>query len=139
MEHRGIVRRSSSPWASSLHMLPKPDGGCWPCGDYRRLSDVTTPDHDCEEEQLSHLRILFDQLNQRGLIMNPAKCQFGLPSIDFLGHHITKDGAIPLPSKREQLAQCGGVGGDGQAVGQPIDFLWHSFRQRLPGGSGWPD
>ncbi|KAJ8400780.1 hypothetical protein AAFF_G00391340 [Aldrovandia affinis] len=25
--------------------------------------------------------------------------RFGLPSNDFLGHHITKDGAIPLPSK----------------------------------------
>ncbi|KAJ8415093.1 hypothetical protein AAFF_G00007910 [Aldrovandia affinis] len=26
--------------------------------------------------------------SQHGLIVNPAKCQFGLPSIDFLGHHI---------------------------------------------------
>ncbi|KAJ8403959.1 hypothetical protein AAFF_G00343090 [Aldrovandia affinis] len=37
--------------------------------------------------------------HQHGLIVNPAKCQFELPSIDFLGHHITKDGAIPLPLK----------------------------------------
>ncbi|KAJ8415040.1 hypothetical protein AAFF_G00007380 [Aldrovandia affinis] len=54
---------------------------------------------DRKEEHLSHLRILFDRLSQHGLNVNPVKCQFGLLSIDFLGHHITKDGAIPLPLK----------------------------------------
>ncbi|KAJ8403418.1 hypothetical protein AAFF_G00351900 [Aldrovandia affinis] len=54
---------------------------------------------DCKEERLSHLRILFDHLSQHGFIVNLANCHFGLPSIAFLGHHITKDGAISLPSK----------------------------------------
>ncbi|KAJ8400314.1 hypothetical protein AAFF_G00396970 [Aldrovandia affinis] len=54
---------------------------------------------ECKAEHLSHLRTLYECLSQHGLIVNPAKCQFGLPSIDFLGHHITKNGTIPLPSK----------------------------------------
>ncbi|KAJ8340655.1 hypothetical protein SKAU_G00352880 [Synaphobranchus kaupii] len=57
-----------------------------------------------EGEHLTHLRDLFTRLNQHGLILNPAKCLFGLPSIHFLGHLINKDGAAPLPSKVEAVS-----------------------------------
>ncbi|VDP90577.1 unnamed protein product [Echinostoma caproni] len=41
----GTIRASDSSSASPLHMVPKKDSAVWrPCGDYRALNSVTTPD-----------------------------------------------------------------------------------------------
>lgn len=58
-----------------------------------------------KEEHLLQLRLLFGHLREHGLVIDPAKCLFGLSSMDFLGHHITPDGAMPLPSKVEAIRQ----------------------------------
>uniref|UniRef100_A0AAV2LTK4 Gypsy retrotransposon integrase-like protein 1 n=1 Tax=Knipowitschia caucasica TaxID=637954 RepID=A0AAV2LTK4_KNICA len=55
------------------------------------------------EEHMSHLRQLFERLSQHGLIVNPAKCRFGLLEIEFLGHRVSRQGAVPLPAKVEAV------------------------------------
>ena len=190
MEQMGIIRRSSSPWSSPLHVAPKAGGGWRPCGDYRRLNTVTIDDRypvpniqdftaslankqifskidlvrgyhqvpvaeeDIEktavitpfglyeflrmpfglknaaqafqrlmdtvcsgltgvfiylddiliastdvEQHRRDLVSLFDRLEEHGLVINQSKCVFGVQSIEFLGHKVSRDGITPLEKK----------------------------------------
>ena len=44
LERQGIIRRSSSNWASPLHIVKKTDGRWRPCEDCRLLNLQTQPD-----------------------------------------------------------------------------------------------
>ena len=54
-------------------------------------------------QDAKHLNLLFQRLRDHGLVVNPAKCIFGVKEIDFLGHHVTEQGATPLPNKVDAI------------------------------------
>ena len=55
------------------------------------------------EEHLRHLRMVLERLKQYGVVINPAKCQFGVPQLEFLGHLVDRHGVHPLPEKVQAI------------------------------------
>ena len=58
---------------------------------YVYIDDVLIASATPAEHQ-DHLTQVFTRLQQYGIILNPSKCQFGVPNIQFLGHQVDKDG-----------------------------------------------
>ncbi|XP_064214078.1 uncharacterized protein K02A2.6-like [Tribolium castaneum] len=52
------------------------------------------------EEHKQHLKEVFERLRQHNLVVNPAKCVFGVEEVEYLGHRITPSGCQPLPASR---------------------------------------
>ena len=73
------------------------------------------------DEHLQHLHMLFQRLSDRGLVINPAKCEFGKSEVRFLSHtiseagirtHITRVEAVrmfPVPQDKKALHQFVGL------------------------------
>ena len=68
------------------------------------LDDLLVASESCEQH-LQHLQFLFTWLRQHGLAIHSKKCQFGCESIDFLGHRICREGAVPCPEKVAAVTQ----------------------------------
>lgn len=51
------------------------------------------------QEHNKNLITLFERLRNTGLKLQPDKCEFLRPELEFLGHIITKDGVKPNPNK----------------------------------------
>ena len=51
------------------------------------------------EEHEEHLRTVFQRLSEHGIIINPDKCEFGVPQLNFLGHKVTGQGIQPTEEK----------------------------------------
>ena len=68
------------------------------------IDDILVASKDADTHK-HHLHLLFQRLNEYGLVINVAKCQFRRDTIDFLGHHITYAGSKPLPDKVNAITQ----------------------------------
>ena len=65
---------------------------------YTYIDDVLIASSS-EEERHQHLKQVFDRFKDYGVVINPSKCQLGVPSLQFLGHIVNKDGISPLESR----------------------------------------
>lgn len=61
---------------------------------------LASKNHD---EHREHLCQLFERLKHHGVTINPAKCNFGKPIVNYLGYHIDKKGSRPLPERVESI------------------------------------
>ena len=66
------------------------------------MDDIVVANKDGPEHK-DLLCQLFRCLQDHGLVINVAKCQFGRSTIDFLGHRITQHSAVLLPAKVEAI------------------------------------
>jgi len=112
----GLIRPSTSPWASPIVMADKKDGTKRFCCDYRKLNGVTVPDrypapprrrHYSKSigDHLAHLAAVFDRLADANLHLKLSKCAFGRSSVPFLGHIAANDGLRPDPAKLRAIAE----------------------------------
>ena len=51
------------------------------------------------EQHLRDLKAVFTCLSTHGILINPNKCLFAAPSLNFLGHHIDHHGISPVSEK----------------------------------------
>lgn len=65
---------------------------------YAYLDDILVASQS-EEEHKTHLRTLLARLQKFGVIINPAKCNFGKNQVRFLGYLVSEKGIEPPPER----------------------------------------
>ena len=58
-----------------------------------------------QKEHLRDIRTVCGRLRDFGLVVKLENCLFGVKTIDFLGHRVSKQGSIPLPSKVKAIEE----------------------------------
>ena len=55
------------------------------------------------QEHFEHLRQVFALLAENGLVVNGKKCELGADRLEFLGHHVTPSGILPMAERVEPI------------------------------------
>ena len=58
------------------------------------------------EEHLQRMRVVFDCLREHGVKLKPSKCDVFKSEINYLAHHVSQKGVLPLKKNLESSAQC---------------------------------
>jgi hypothetical protein len=66
------------------------------------LDDILVFSHSSAEHE-RHLRLLFDRLRSRGIIINASKCVFRKSKVTFLGYSDFAEGSRPLVDRVADL------------------------------------
>ncbi|XP_062541269.1 uncharacterized protein LOC134209290 [Armigeres subalbatus] len=66
------------------------------------LDDIYVEGENLEQHN-TRLKVVYERLQKRGLILNQEKCVIGASEVQFIGHIISPSGIRPSPSKVEAL------------------------------------
>ena len=58
------------------------------------------------EEHLRRMCVVFDRLCEHGLKLKPSKCDVFKSEINYVAHHVSRKGVLPLKKNLESIAQC---------------------------------
>ena len=58
------------------------------------------------EENLQRMHVVFNCLREHGLKLKPSKCDVFKSEINYLAHHVSQKGVLPLKKNLESIAQC---------------------------------
>ena len=58
------------------------------------------------EEHLQRMHVVFDCLREHSLKLKPSKCEVFKLEINYLAHHVSQKGVLPLKKNLESIAQC---------------------------------
>ena len=59
-----------------------------------------------EEEHLERMRVVFDRLREHDLKLKISKCEVFQMEINYLAHHVSKEGVLPSKKNLEAIARC---------------------------------
>ena len=52
------------------------------------------------------MHVVFDRFREHGLKLKPSKCEVFQTEINYLAHHMSKNGILPSKKNLEAIAQC---------------------------------
>ena len=61
---------------------------------------------DTPDEHLRRMHVVFDCLRKHGLKLKASKCEVFKSEINYLAHHVSRKGVLPLKKNLESIAQC---------------------------------